>query len=200
APAHHRRARRRDRRGAPPLLRRHHAGAPALLPDLRQGAHGLPRQRAGAPLALLARDPRAPPRGHRSPEGRRPDLQGGHARALRGAARTPRLEVAAPRGACKPLRSARIAGIVPPSCPRGLPMHRSILLSHALALAVSAWALSVAPAHALEMSSRRLEVAAPIDAKAGAKLATDLMKLNEAGAEPVYLLITASGGSAQGVL
>lgn len=79
-------------------------------------------------------------------------------------------------------------------------MHRSILPSHALALAVFALALSAAPAHALEMSARRLEVAAPIDAKAGAKLATDLMKLNEAGAEPVYLLITASGGSAQGVL
>ena len=56
------------------------------------------------------------------------------------------------------------------------------------------------PASALEMSSRRIEVSGQIDAKAGAKLAADLMRLNESGPEPIYLLITANGGSAQGVM
>jgi len=58
----------------------------------------------------------------------------------------------------------------------------------------------VVPAAALELSTRRIEVASPIDSKAGAKLAADLMKLDEAGNEPIYLLVTASGGSAQGVM
>jgi membrane-bound ClpP family serine protease len=56
------------------------------------------------------------------------------------------------------------------------------------------------PAHALEMTSRRIDVSGSIDTKAGAKLATDMMKLNEAGSEPIYLLITATSGSAQGVM
>lgn len=56
------------------------------------------------------------------------------------------------------------------------------------------------PASALEMSSRRIEVSGQLDAKAGAKLAADLMRLNESGSEPIYLLVTANGGSAQGVM
>ena len=56
------------------------------------------------------------------------------------------------------------------------------------------------PASALELNSRRIEVSGPIDTKAGAKLAADLMRLNESGSEPIYLLVTASGGSAQGVM
>lgn len=56
------------------------------------------------------------------------------------------------------------------------------------------------PALALELTSRRLDVSGQIDTKAGAKLASDLMKLDEDGAEPIYLLVTANGGSAQGVM
>ena len=56
------------------------------------------------------------------------------------------------------------------------------------------------PALALELTSRRLDVSGQIDTKAGAKLASDLLKLDEDGAEPIYLLVTANGGSAQGVM
>lgn len=72
-------------------------------------------------------------------------------------------------------------------------------------LAIAASALTVvaasAPrASAFELGSRRLEVSSAIDTKVGMKLATDLVKLDEADTAPIYLLITASGGSAQGVL
>ncbi len=60
--------------------------------------------------------------------------------------------------------------------------------------------LATSPAFALELSSRRIEVSGQIDTKAGAKLAADLMRLNDAGSEPIYLLVTANGGSAQGVM
>lgn len=68
------------------------------------------------------------------------------------------------------------------------------------ALVVAVIAAATSSAHALELSPRRIEVSGAIDARAGAKLASDLMKLDEAGAEPIYLLVTASGGSAQGVM
>jgi len=60
--------------------------------------------------------------------------------------------------------------------------------------------LVASPAVALELGPRRIEVSGPIDTKAGVKLATDLVKLDEASADPIYLLVTASGGSAQGVM
>lgn len=60
--------------------------------------------------------------------------------------------------------------------------------------------LVATPAAALELGPRRLEVSGPLDTKAGVKLATDLVKLNEAGNDPIYLLVTSSGGSAQGVM
>ncbi len=60
--------------------------------------------------------------------------------------------------------------------------------------------LATSPAFALELSSRRIEVSGSIDTKAGAKLAADLMRMNDAGTEPIYLLVTANGGSAQGVM
>lgn len=56
------------------------------------------------------------------------------------------------------------------------------------------------PAAALELGPRRIEVSGALDTKAGVKLATDLVKLNEASKDPIYLLVTASGGSAQGVM
>lgn len=56
------------------------------------------------------------------------------------------------------------------------------------------------PAQALEITERRLDVAGSVDTKDGAKLAADMLKLNEAGSEPIYLLVTATGGSAQGVM
>lgn len=57
-----------------------------------------------------------------------------------------------------------------------------------------------ATAHALEVTGRRLEVSAGVDTKVGMKLVTDLMKLDESSSSPIYLFITGSGGSAQGVL
>jgi len=72
--------------------------------------------------------------------------------------------------------------------------------SFLLALVTLASTAFAMPAAALELSSRRLEVSGQIDAKAGAKLASDLMRLNESGPEPIYLLVTANGGTAQGVM
>lgn len=74
-------------------------------------------------------------------------------------------------------------------------MHRLALLFVAVFALVSA-----APAHALEVTTRRLEVSAAVDTKVGLKLVTDLMKLDEASNSPIFLLVTGSGGSAQGVM
>jgi len=63
-----------------------------------------------------------------------------------------------------------------------------------------ALALTALPAAAFELGSRRVEVASGIDTKTAMKLATDLVKLDEADHGPIYLLITATGGSAQGVM
>lgn len=57
-----------------------------------------------------------------------------------------------------------------------------------------------APAQALEVTGRRLEVSGAVDTKVGLKLVTDLMKLDEASDSPIYLFVTGSGGSAQGVM
>lgn len=56
------------------------------------------------------------------------------------------------------------------------------------------------PAQALEVTGRRLEVSGGVDTKVGLKLVTDLMKLDEASDSPIYLFVTGSGGSAQGVM
>ena len=74
-------------------------------------------------------------------------------------------------------------------------MHR--LAQLVIALTVSVFA---APAHSLEVTTRRLEVSAAVDTKVGLKLITDMMKLDEASDSPIYLLVTGSGGSAQGVM
>lgn len=60
--------------------------------------------------------------------------------------------------------------------------------------------LAAQNANAFEIGSRRLDVAGALDVKAGTKLATDLMKLDEVDHGPIYLLVTGSGGSAQGVM
>lgn len=74
-------------------------------------------------------------------------------------------------------------------------MHR--LASLVLGLTVTALA---APAHSLEVTGRRLEVSGGVDTKVGLKLVTDLMKLDEASDSPIYLFVTGSGGSAQGIM
>ncbi|MBL8786783.1 MAG: ATP-dependent Clp protease proteolytic subunit [Deltaproteobacteria bacterium] len=56
------------------------------------------------------------------------------------------------------------------------------------------------PAAALELGPRRIEVSGQLDTKAGVKLATDLVRLSADSDAPIYLLVTASGGSAQGVM
>ncbi len=71
----------------------------------------------------------------------------------------------------------------------------------ALVLVTLVVALGAArPAHAFELGSRRLEVSGPLDVKAALKLSQDLIKLNEADDAPIYLIVTATGGSAQGVM
>lgn len=57
-----------------------------------------------------------------------------------------------------------------------------------------------APAQALEVTGRRLEVSGGVDTKVGLKLVTDLMKLDEVSDSPIFLFVTGSGGSAQGVM
>ncbi|MCC6621282.1 MAG: ATP-dependent Clp protease proteolytic subunit [Deltaproteobacteria bacterium] len=76
-------------------------------------------------------------------------------------------------------------------------MHGPALIAPlALALAV----LAAQPVSAFEIGSRRIEVSGALDTKAGLKLATDLLKLDESDHGPIYLLMTGSGGSAQGVM
>jgi membrane-bound ClpP family serine protease len=61
-------------------------------------------------------------------------------------------------------------------------------------------ALFTTSAHALEVNGRRLEVSGGVDTKVGMKLVTDLMKLDEVSNSPIYLIVSGSGGSAQGVM
>ncbi|MFO0751019.1 MAG: ATP-dependent Clp protease proteolytic subunit [Myxococcota bacterium] len=79
------------------------------------------------------------------------------------------------------------------------PASPLVLVASFVAL-LAAW-LGLAPtASAFELGSRRLEVSSAIDTKVGMKLASDLVKLDEADEAPIYLLLTATGGTAQGVL
>lgn len=76
------------------------------------------------------------------------------------------------------------------------------MLSTLRALAVAA-ALTVAasaPAAALDLTDRSLDVQAKLDVKVAASLADRLLKLDAASDLPIYLLITSTEGSAQGVL
>ena len=68
------------------------------------------------------------------------------------------------------------------------------------ALALSILVSFASDANALELNGRRLEVSSGVDTKVAMKLVTDLMNLDEAGDEPIYLLFTGGGGSAQGVM
>lgn len=58
----------------------------------------------------------------------------------------------------------------------------------------------LSPAAALELTDRNLDVAGAIDIKAAATLSDKLLKLDADSAEPIFLLITATQGSAQGVM
>lgn len=79
-------------------------------------------------------------------------------------------------------------------------MPRTALLAFALAAAAVSVTLASSPSLALEVNGRRLEVAGNVDTKVGAKLVTDMMKLDEASSSPIYLFVSGAGGSAQGVM
>lgn len=73
-------------------------------------------------------------------------------------------------------------------------------MPRSLPLAILCAALFASSAHALEVNGRRLEVSGGVDTKVGLKLVTDLMKLDESSNSPIFLIVSGSGGSAQGVM
>lgn len=82
-------------------------------------------------------------------------------------------------------------------------VRRMKRLARTLVLACLTMVLGLVAApstHAFEFGSRRLEVSGLLDLKAGLKLAQDLIRLNESDDNPIYLVITATGGTAQGVM
>jgi len=69
-----------------------------------------------------------------------------------------------------------------------------LALAVALTLALSSSAL------ALELTDRNVDVAGKLDVKAASKLSDQLLKLDADNDRPIYLMITATEGSAQGVM
>jgi ATP-dependent protease ClpP protease subunit len=66
---------------------------------------------------------------------------------------------------------------------------------------LASWLALAAPsASALELNGRRLEVSSGVDTKTAMKLVTDMMNLDEASDDPIFLMVTGGGGTAQGVL
>lgn len=77
----------------------------------------------------------------------------------------------------------------------------STLRALALALAALSTLAATGPAaHALDLTDRSLDVQVKLEVKAAASLADRLLKLDAASDLPIYLLITSTEGSAQGVL
>ncbi|MCB9729369.1 MAG: ATP-dependent Clp protease proteolytic subunit [Deltaproteobacteria bacterium] len=56
------------------------------------------------------------------------------------------------------------------------------------------------PAHALELTQRQIPVSGSLNVAGAAKIADKILDLESAGTAPIYLIITATEGTAQGVL
>jgi membrane-bound ClpP family serine protease len=78
-------------------------------------------------------------------------------------------------------------------------IHRSLSALVVAALLVVGLITS-RPAAAIELGPRRIEVSANVDIKGALKIGQELLKFNDAGTAPIYLLIVTSGGTAQGVM
>lgn len=69
-----------------------------------------------------------------------------------------------------------------------------LLLAAAIALACAG------EAAAMQLTDRSIEVEGRLDVKTGSDIAGKLVKLDASGSRPIYLFITATDGSAQGVM
>lgn len=69
-----------------------------------------------------------------------------------------------------------------------------------IALAVALTLALAGPSLALELTNRNVDVEGKLDVKSASKLADKLLKLDAESERPIYLMITATEGSAQGVM
>ena len=76
----------------------------------------------------------------------------------------------------------------------------SVLALFAVFVVAATSFLPTAPAQALELGPRRIEITQALDIRGALKLTQDLLRFNDASNAPIYLLIVAPGGSAQAVM
>lgn len=80
-------------------------------------------------------------------------------------------------------------------------MFRALSALRLAAIVLAATAVFASPpATALELGPRRIEIAQALDIRTALKLSQDILRFNDASNAPIYLMIVASGGSAQGVM